>query len=192
MLFWGPNLCHEQAQQLFNVNFAQLEPKNSSSKKLHGCMELDLMWHQYFPNTCAAKGELARHNPFRACRDHDCKQWPVPCKEWQEWHMCDAMSQSFGLSAPNANFRSRFGFACGVTRLNGLWYSCATSPRRAPGVMSLESSLNLNAKKVIVAHQQVAAGAGCGKSVFQSSTLFVRVVCFLEGEMCFFCLQTYK
>ena len=30
--------------------------------------------------------------------------------------------------------------------------------RRAPSVMSLESSLNLNVEKVIMVHQQVAAG----------------------------------
>ena len=57
---------------------------------------------------------------------------------------------------------SLFGFACDVTPLNGRWYSCATSPRRAPSVMFLESSFN--AKLVIMRHQQVAAGAGCGRS----------------------------
>ena len=31
MLFWGPNLCYEQAQQLFKVSF----PTSGTQKKFH-------------------------------------------------------------------------------------------------------------------------------------------------------------
>ena len=152
---------------------APLEAKISSGKKLHGCMQLDVMWHRYFPK----------------CLSQHCHTKPVPCLQgsWLQAVVCALESMTHvRCDVPIPWFLgTKWHFLAVDLVLLVVW-----RPRMVFGIAAL---LNLGVPQAsffwrtsmrtwlwwsISRLQQERAWGG-----FRSSKLIVHVTCFLGGDV---------